>query len=211
ESCLNPLDVILSLDRSGSMRSEKNNPPEPFTTVLSTAGNFIKTLTSDDQVGVVSFGNNANDESIISKNRDASSLIVSHMTLSTTTEQTNITEGLQNSLNQLTSGSVRSDSKKIVILLTDGIPTEPANKDIPDYPKISAQKVADEIKSRGIEIFTIGLGKDVSEGFLKSISTDDNHYFLAPSKETLAGVYSKIGSGLCPKKPNVITVMYRLP
>jgi hypothetical protein len=49
----------------------------------------------------------------------------------------------------------------------------------------------------------------VSDGFLKSLSTDDAHYFYAPSKETLAGIYSTISSSLCEKKPNVVNVMYR--
>ncbi len=33
EACIQPVDVALVLDRSGSMRSESVNPPEPFTTV----------------------------------------------------------------------------------------------------------------------------------------------------------------------------------
>ena len=73
----------------------------------------------------------------------------------------------------------------------------------------SAIQVADDLKSKGIEIYTIGLGKDLNEGFMKTISTDDAHYFSAPKKEVLGEIYKTIGTGLCPKKPNVITVIYR--
>lgn len=209
ESCLNPLDVVVGLDKSGSMRSEGSNPPEPFSTVISNAQIFIRSLSQDDQVGVVSFGNSSFQESILSTIKDSSTKAVGSLSLSTTSEQTNITAGLTSALEQLQSDKARGESKKAIVLLTDGIPTEPKNKDIPDNPTISAQKVADEIKKLGIEIFTIGLGKNVSEGFLKSISTDDSHYFNAPTKDKLASVYGDISKGLCPKKPNVITVIYR--
>ncbi len=209
EACLSPLDIVVGLDRSGSMRSESSNPPEPFSTVISNAQIFIKSLTSDDQVGVVSFGNSSTQESFLSTNKDLSTNAVGSLSLGTTSQQTNITAGLTSALEQLQSEKIRGNSKRAIVLLTDGIPTEPKNKDIADYPTISAQKVADEIKKLGIEIFTIGLGKDVSEGFLKSISTDDSHYFNAPTKDKLTSVYGDISKGLCPKKPNVITVIYR--
>ncbi len=210
ESCISPLDISLALDKSGSMKSESTNPPEPFTTVISTAKDFVSNLTLGDQVAVVSFGTQSKIENHLSSNKQAALLAISNLSLSTTTlEQTNITSGLSDSLLELKSTNVRPDSKKAVILLTDGIPTEPRDSKVPNYPVSSAQQVADEIKSNGIEVYTIGLGKDVDEGFLKSISTDDDHYFLAPSKETLSGVYKKIASNLCPKKPSVINVIYR--
>ncbi len=210
ESCINPLDVVLSLDKSGSMRSESVNPPEPFNTVLSTAESFVKNFTQSDQVGIVSFGNASKIESGLFADKDIGVTSISKISLGTSSEQTNITAGLQDSQMELTSERSRANSKKVIILLTDGIPTEPKQDGIPDYPLISAQKIANDIKAKNIEVFTIGLGKNVNEGFLKSISTDDSHYFNAPSKETLSGIYNTIGSGLCPKKPNVITVQYRI-
>ncbi len=209
ETCLNPLDIVVGLDKSGSMRSEAKDPPEPFSTVLSNAQDFIKNLTDEDQVSVISFGNSSKKESSLSSNKEVSILAVRSLSLGTTSENTNITAGLQSSIEELNSEKAKSDSKKVIVLLTDGIPTEPVDKSIPDYPTISAQKMAEEIKRLGVEIFTIGLGKDVSDGFLKSISTDDSHYFNAPTKDKLSSVYKEISNGLCPKKPNVITVIYR--
>lgn len=210
EPCINPLDVVLSLDRSGSMKSESIDPPEPFNTVLSTAQDFIKNFNDEDQVGVISFGNSSRIENQLMSNKDASAKAVSMMSLGTTSEQTNIAGGLTDALNQLLSPTSRYNSKKVVILLTDGIPTEPTQKGIKDFPATSAKQVADQIKMSGIEIYTIGLGKDISQDFLKSISTDDAHYFNAPNKEVLSDIYKTIGTGLCPRKPNVITVIYRI-
>lgn len=210
EACTSPLDVVLALDRSGSMRSEGISPPEPFTTVTKTAKDFVRNLKVDDRVSVISFGNQSRIESNLTLDKDTAHLSIENLFLSTTTlEQTNITAGLTDALNQIASSSARPGSKKAIVLLTDGIPTFPVDINVPDFPVYSAQQVSKNIIESGIELFTIGLGKSVSEGFLKSISTDDNHYFLAPTKETLADIYSRIADSLCQKKPNVINVIYK--
>jgi hypothetical protein len=208
EACNAPVDVALALDKSGSMRSEGSNPPEPFTTVLDTAKEFVNTLVADDEVAVTSFGTNSKQESALSADKSVALSAIGALSLGTTSENTNITGGLTDAWNELRSDG-RPDSKKVIILLTDGIPTEPTDAAIPDYPTVSAQKTAKDIIASGVTIYTIGLGKSASSAFLKSISTDDAHYFEAPSKDALSGIYKAISSNLCTKKPNVITVIYR--
>ena len=211
EVCTAPLDIVIALDRSGSMRSEGLFPPEPFTTVTKTAKNFIKNLTTIDQVSVISFGNTSRVESVLTGDKDLALTAVDNLFLSTTTqENTNITAGLTDALAQITSANSVTDSKKAIILLTDGLPTLPVDPNNTDYPSFSAQEVSKTIKANGVDLYTIGLGKSVSDGFLKSISTNDAHYFFAPTKETLSDIYSRIASNLCQKKPNVINVIYRI-
>jgi Mg-chelatase subunit ChlD len=210
ESCTAPLDVVLALDRSGSMRSEGLFPPEPFTTVVNTAKNFVKNLKTDDQVSIVTFGNLSKIENNLSLDKQSVITSIENLSLSTTTqENTNIHAGLQDALTELTSGVARSSSKKAIIFLTDGLPTLPVDPNNPDFPTLSAQQTAETIKNSNIEIYTVGLGKNVSDGFLKSISTKDSYYFLSPTKETLSTVYANIASNLCQKKPNVINVIYK--
>jgi uncharacterized protein YegL len=210
EACVNPVDLVVALDRSGSMKAESVNPAEPFTTVLNTAKNFIKNLRDDDEVGIVTFGNNAKLENGLTSNKNQIISTISNLVLSTTTlEQTNIDSGLKESFNELRGSSGRSDSRKILVLLTDGVPTEPKSSSQSDYPEVSAQKTAASLKDNNIIVYTIGLGKNVSESFLKSLSYDDSHYFFAPSKDVLTNIYNQIGNSLCERKPNVITVIYR--
>jgi len=210
EICLNSVDLSLVLDRSGSMKSEGNNPPEPFTTVKETAKNFIKNLSDNDRVGIISFGTNAFQESPLSADKQALIKTIDSFNLATGTkeQQTNIGEGLSLASGQLGSVDSQSGSKKVLILLTDGIPTEPRNSQ-QNYPRLYAESIAQQIISSGTIIYTIGLGKDVNEGILKTIAGDSSRYFFAPTKETLSSVYSKIGTALCDRKPNAITIIYR--
>lgn len=210
EMCMNPLDIVLVLDKSGSMRSEGENPPEPWSSVKATAENFIANLSNEDRVSIVSFGNSSTLVSPIVSNINSVIKNVEEMSLGTSSEQTNITDGLIEANNQIVS-SDREYSKKVIILLTDGVPTLPLDKKQIDYPKISAKIEADKILSSGIDIYSIGLGKNVDEGFLKNISGTDSRYFFSPNKEYLSSIYKKISSALCQRKPNVINVIYRIP
>jgi uncharacterized protein with von Willebrand factor type A (vWA) domain len=192
------------------MMSEGKNPPEPFTTVKQTAKEFIKNLYDDSSVGFISFGTNAFEERMVSSNKQDVISAIDSFALATGTQQqqTNIGEGIQLASQQLRSGA-RSQDNKVIVLLTDGIPTEPRSSQI-DYPRIYAESMAREASASGITIYTIGLGKSVNEGFLKTIAGSPDRYFFAPTKETLSSIYTRIGSSLCEKKPNAITIIYRI-
>lgn len=208
EACVNPVDVALVLDRSGSMQSESQNPPEPFNTVKNTAKDFVKSLSMPDRISLVSFGTDAilNSESSDNKQKILDS--IDSLFLSTSSAQTNIGDGLASAFKEITSNP--NGSKQVIILLTDGQPTEPIKKTEPDYPKTYAQSIAKDILSANVDIYTIGLGKDISDDFLNSLVSDSSHYFRAPTKENLSSIYSKINSAICVKKPSVVTIMYRI-
>jgi hypothetical protein len=54
-SCDVPSDVILVLDRSGSMAADGGNPPEPLESAKQSAKSFIKLLRQQDLVGYLSY------------------------------------------------------------------------------------------------------------------------------------------------------------
>src|SRR6185369_11055553 len=179
ETCENPVDIALVLDRSTSMRSEKKDPPEPFSTVKIVAENFIHALSGGDQVGVFSFGSQATKEADLSFDTTKAITAVDALSLGTTTQETNIGGGLNLALETLLSSAARPDAKKVIILLTDGVPTEPRMPGQADYPRIYAESVARTIITQGITVYTIGLGSGVNEGFLKTIASDVKNYFFA--------------------------------
>jgi len=209
EACQIPSDVALVLDKSGSMLSESVFPPEPFNTVKKTAKDFINNLSDGDQVAVLSFGTEAMLESVLNSNRQLAVRALELMTISTTTfEGTNMESGLKKSFEELKTKS-QAGKRKVIVILTDGVPTEPTSSEIAGYPVISAQTVANEIKAFGVEIYTIGFGQGINEGFLKTIATDDAHYSFAPDKKSLSGVYENIRIRLCQRKPSSINVIYK--
>jgi hypothetical protein len=211
EACTNNVDLALVLDKSGSMKTESLDPPEPFSTVKITAQNFINNLSDKDQVSIASFGDNGSVDGVLSADKTLAVQAIESLSLGTTSQQTNITEGLKSGWIELNSSAAKPENRKVLVLLTDGAPTAPRSTTTPDFPKISAEAAAREIASSSVTIFTIGLGKDVNEGFLKNLSGDDKRYFFAPNKDVLSSIYKNIGSALCKRKPNVITVMYRIP
>ncbi len=208
EACQSPVDMALSLDRSGSMKSESKNPPEPFSTVKSTAEDFIRNLQTGDSVAVVSFGDMATLESAFSSDLSKAISAIDALSLGTTSEQTDIADGLWGAESQLQSAS--GQNKKVIILLTDGAPTAPTKVGDSSYPKVYTQSIAGGFSQNNISLYTIGLGKAVDADFLKSLVSNDSYYFSAPTKSDLAGIYNTISSALCVKKPSVVIVMYRV-
>ena len=210
-SCLLPSNVVLVLDQSGSMASLGGNPPEPFETVKKNAVQFSLGSNSNDQIGVVSFAKMAqikiNLSSEIGNVQDA----IESLSVATSTENngTNIADGLSLAL-QMLSPVNNENSTQAVILLTDGVPTDPIQSGMSDYPKISATEQAKKIKDANISVFTIGLGKDISEGFLKGLASDNSRYFFAPTKNDLSNIYNKVRSSICTLKPSVIQIIYRI-
>ena len=209
ESCISPLDISLALDRSDSMQNEQINPPEPFSTVKSTAQDFIKNLSNDDRVAVISFGTDVTVDSSLSANKQKALTAINTLSLGTTSGQTNIVDGLLYSSKEL-SLNVKGGRKQSIIMLTDGIPTEPQKMGDLKYPEEYALSIQNGIASTSEELYVIGLGKEVSESFLKSLVVDSSHYFLAPTKKDLSSIYKSISSSLCVKRPSVINIMYRI-
>ena len=208
EACENPVDVALSLDRSGSMKSESANPPEPWSSVKQTAEDFVNTLQTGDNVAVVSFGDTATVESALSGDLGKTISTIDTLTLGTTSEQTDIGDGLAAAQSQLASAT--DSNKKIIILLTDGVPNKPTQSGDSAYPTTYAQSVAGDLEASGTALYTIGLGKAVDANFLQSLVPNNSYYFFAPTENDLSGIYNQISSSLCVKKPSVVIVMYRI-
>ena len=159
-------------------------------------------------MAVVSFGNTAMVESALSGDLGKTVAAIDALSLGTTSEQTDIGDGLYTAESQLAGAT--DGNKKIIIMLTDGVPNEPVQKGDNNYPAVYAQSVAANLEASGTSLYTIGLGKDVDAGFLQSLVPDNSHYFFAPTKADLSSIYNEISSALCVKKPSVVIVLYRI-
>ncbi len=210
--------MVLALDRSGSMASEKQNPPEPLTSVKNAAVSFVKSLHSLDKVSVVSFATTASEpkDLPLTNNLNHATSTISSIKIWKNGEQyTNIYDAVRSSWEELSSDSA-TDINKVAIILTDGVanyPQNPAGKTQGDdvvYAEGEALTEAAKAKKDGINIFTIGLGKNINESFLKSISSGDANFYPSPTKEDLDGIYKKISSSICKEVPARIEITYKI-
>jgi Mg-chelatase subunit ChlD len=212
-SCQQATDVMLDIDRSGSMSSDGKNPPQPLTSVKDAALSFVQDLKKGDQAGVISFATNVSspiDQVLTNDKATLKDSIQSIAILKDGTQYTNISETLQQSISELTSNRHHDGAKQTIVLLTDGKPNKPEMKGDANYATNQALAAARSAQSQGIDIYTIGLGKDIDEQFLQSVAGLSGHFFKAPTSQDLQSVYMKIGAALCKVGPAKIEIIPEL-
>ena len=217
--CESPSNVMLLLDRSGSMASLGSNPPEPLTTAKAAANSFVMQLSPKDKIGVVSFATKAKDPIDLNLTSDlnfATEAVGGISIEEGSIQYTNIFEALHSGWQELVSARAEENSSNIIILLTDGIANNPKNptgrteeEDI-KYAESVAMKEATDAKAGGVIIYTIGLGNEINEPFLKTLVSEKDNYFFAPSAQNLKTIYDNISSDICQEIPARIEISYKI-
>jgi Mg-chelatase subunit ChlD len=209
-TCQQPTDVMLTIDRSGSMASESKNPVEPLTSAKSAALTFVDNLKPQDKAGLISFATTATFpiDQLLTIDRPAMKEAIEAIAIdSDGTQYTNMKDAIEKSIDELTSNRHNPQAKRALVILTDGNPTYPEKKGDTHYPFDVALAAARDAQSRGIEVFTIGLGNDIDEDFLKSVAGFTERYYRAPTKEDLESVYARIGAALCKAGPARVEII----
>lgn len=217
--CEKPSDVMLLLDRSGSMAALGKNPPQPLSDAKAAAASFIEELGSKDRVGMVSFASTVRDpiDLMLSNNFEAVKEAAQSVAIATSsTQYTNVYDPLRAAWGELISARAQEKSSKIVILLTDGVANNPKDpqgrteaQDI-KYAESLALKEAADMKNGGIVIYTIGLGNQINESFLKTVASEPGNYFFAPTASDLESIYQSISSDICKEMPARIEINYKI-
>ena len=125
------LDVVLVLDGSGSMAYGPNgkkdkvnvNNPSRLTSAKKAAKTFISTLITDDdnvKIGLVEYGESIKNTQALTENEKILNNFIDNKY--SARGGTNLQAGIEKAHELLDNGS-REDSKKLVVILTDGIPT----------------------------------------------------------------------------------------
>jgi len=195
------LDVILIIDRSGSMgQSEPGDQHNKIYYAKQAAKIFVDQLnTSKDRVGLVSYSDGATlDIGLTNDFQQVKSKIDSL----SPNGYTNIGDAVKK-LNEEFLARNRTSATLAMILLTDGV----ANRPCPHDPQHSDQTCpyameyalneSKKAEDRGILIYTIGLGansRDFDEDLLKQMQT--NGYYYTPSAEKLTDIYMAIAQDL---------------
>jgi Mg-chelatase subunit ChlD len=211
EVCEAPVDVTLVIDRSGSMDDISLNPPQPLTDVKDAAIFFVNSLSGSDQTALVSFANDATLDAPLTSNLQSVKQAIENIAiLADVTQNTNITSGIEKAMEELVSARQKPGSGKVMIVLTDGVATHPIDARTPNYPEISALNSANTSKSLGINMFTIGLGKNLNTEFLKLVASSSEEFYLAPTANDLTEIYKQIATKICKKKPASIEIITRI-
>lgn len=213
ESCESPVDVLLALDRSGSMTSDGRNPPQPLTQAIQAAAQFIDRMTMKDQAGYISFATDASnpiDETLTGDFGRIKNTILNTEIHAGGTQYTNIGDAFMRARDEFQTQRRNDDARAIVVLLTDGVPTYPKDAKNPKYAEQYGQSLAEALKRDGVTIYTIGLGEEVNKEYLLGLASAPENNYIATNGKELAGVYQQIATAICQKGPSVIEVIPRI-
>jgi len=195
------IDVILIIDRSGSMNEKEPGDPYPKIYYAKEAAmTFVDLMNATrDRVGLVSFSDTATLDCGLTSNF---TLVKNKISRLTTGGYTNMGEAVEKANNEFAVHN-RTDAILAIVFLTDGL----ANRPCPHHPKhvyttcpYARSYVLNETrkaKDNGILIYTIGLGADTrsfDENLLREIQT--NGYYYAPSGTKLKEIYGTIAKDL---------------
>ncbi len=180
-------DVILAIDSSLSMLNQTEpSGPTKLSAAQEAAVSFLDLLDfNSDQAGVVSFDETAVLRHPLSTNQ--SSLVTAVNSLEAHL-YTRIDLALIQSHEELIGPRHHVGSNRVIILLTDGVPAGAGETAVVD--------AADDAKTAGIKIYTIGLGQDVNATLLQTVATTSNYYYFAPSTADLEAIYAQIATNL---------------
>ena len=179
------IDIILSLDTSGSMRAigfnKDNVEQNRWQAVSIIVKDFIKKRVSDN-IGLVVFGTSVLTASPISFDKNTQSEIIDYLDIGIIGDKTALVDSLASSINILKDSKSKS---KIIIVLTDGI----------DTASTIPLKVINNLSLKyGIKIYAIGIGES-NKNLLNQITKKSNgKSFIANSSEDLEKVYAEINN-----------------
>lgn len=217
-SCTAPTDTMLVFDRSGSMENDGKNPPQPLTDAKHAALSFIANVNSVDKVGLVSFATSASEpiDQGLTTDQESVKKAVNNILVGKDPEasgHTNLGDAIEKATNELSSEHHDSSAKRAIIILTDGDSNRPKNPDDPKdehYANDYAIKKAEEAKKAGISIYTIGLGKSVSEDYLKNkIASSPDYYYKAIAAANLESIYRQVAQDVCKEETFTAEVFTR--
>ncbi len=179
----NGIDMILSLDTSGSMRqigfNKENHNQNRWDVVSVLVKDFISKRVNDN-IGLIVFGTSVMTASPLTYDKKAQVKIIDNLQIGIVGDKTALIDSIATSINIL---SKRESKSKIIIVLTDGEDTAST------IPYKVVEKMA---KKYNIKIYTIGIGEP-NRMLLNEISKNSGgKSFIANSKENLEEIYTII-------------------
>lgn len=182
----NGIDIILSLDGSGSMNAsgfgEEGNRSTRFEIVQKIASDFVmKRL--EDNIGVVLFGDFAFIASPVTYEKEIIAEMIGYLSYGMAGQNTAIGEGIAMGVRALKDSKAAS---KVIILLTDGEHNSGS---------ISPKEAVGMVQKNGIRLYTIGIGPkgEFDNALLSHLAQEGGgEFFAAANSAELEEVYAQI-------------------
>ncbi len=174
------VDMVIVLDRSGSMGGEK------ILDARKAVLNLLSSLSAGDRFGLVTYSDGVQRQSNLAKvtvaNRERLSAIMSRISVG---GATNLGAGLQHGIDVLLSAQEIGNVRKL-ILISDGL----ANRGIAD--PISLGNMASISVAKEFTVSTVGVGTDFNEQLMTHIADRGagNYYYLE-NPNSFAEVFQK--------------------
>ena len=179
------VDIVLSLDTSGSMRQIGFNQEDLEQNRWNVVSDIVKDFISqrqNDNIGLVVFGTSVMTASPLSYDKKAQSKIIESLDIAVVGEKTALINSIATSINILKNRDTKS---KIIIALTDGDDTAST------IPLNIVLKMA---KKYDVKIYTISIGATNSYALNQLSSANGGKSFVAYSKNDLKEIYKVINN-----------------
>lgn len=182
----NGVDIVLSIDGSGSMNAsgfgKEGSRESRFEIVQKIASDFVMKRASDN-IGVVVFGDFAFIASPITYEKEIIAQMIGYLSYGMAGQNTAIGEGIAMGVRALRDSKAAS---KVIILLTDGEHNSGS---------ISPKEAVAMVKKEKIRLYTIGIGPkgEFDNALLEQLARDGNgKFFAATNQKELREVYDEI-------------------
>lgn len=179
------IDIVLSLDTSGSMKelglNQSNQREDRFSVVKDIVKDFLPKRVNDN-IAITVFGTSVMMATPLSFDKEAQKEIVDYLEVGIVGDKTAMLDSLAMSVNILKDSKAKS---KIVILLSDGEDNS---------SKIPLDVVVKLLKKYSIKVYCVGIGSS-NKIMLNHISKETNgKSYIANSKDDLSAIYKEIDS-----------------